>query len=132
MGFTSFHPDRNCSTVPRGRPRRHARRSRVPRGRPRRRFSDGPAQSVSPVLSIDNLTLALPRLGDRRYAVQDLSLAVAAGETLCVVGESGSGKSMTAHAVMGLLPAGVTATVGAIRLAGRDLLELDEAALCDL
>jgi peptide/nickel transport system ATP-binding protein len=85
---------------------------------------------VSPVLSIDNLTLALPRLGDRRYAVQDLSLAVAAGETLCVVGESGSGKSMTAHAVMGLLPAGVRPVAGSIRLDGVELLGRDEASLC--
>jgi peptide/nickel transport system ATP-binding protein len=85
-----------------------------------------------PVLAVENLTLALPHTADRRHAVRDLSLAIRPGETLCVVGESGSGKSMTAHAVMGLLPSGVAATAGAIRLAGRDLLALDEAALCDL
>jgi peptide/nickel transport system ATP-binding protein len=85
---------------------------------------------VSPVLTIDQLTLALPGQADRRYAVQNLSLSVAAGETLCVVGESGSGKSMTAYAVMGLLPPGVRAAAGSIRLAGIELLGRDEASLC--
>ena len=61
-------------------------------------------EGATPVLAIDDLTLALPRLSDRRNAVQNLSLTVATGETLCVVGESGSGKSLTAYAVMGLLP----------------------------
>ena len=87
-------------------------------------------QSVAPVLSIDNLTLALPRLADRSHAVENLSLTLGAGETLCVVGESGSGKSMTAYAVMGLLPAGVRAVAGSIRLAGVELLGRDEASLC--
>ena len=81
---------------------------------------------ADPVLSIDNLSLALPKAGDRAFAIQDLSLTVEAGQTLCVVGESGSGKSMTALAVMGLLPRAVKATGGAIRLMGRDLLTLNE------
>jgi peptide/nickel transport system ATP-binding protein len=84
----------------------------------------------APILAIENLTLALPRFADRVHAVRDLSLSVRAGETLCVVGESGSGKSMTAHAVMGLLPGSVTARAGAIRLAGRDILGLGEGEMC--
>jgi peptide/nickel transport system ATP-binding protein len=87
-------------------------------------------QGATPVLAIDDLTLALPRLSDRRNAVQNLSLTVAAGETLCVVGESGSGKSLTAYAVMGLLPRGVRAVSGSIRLTGTELLGRDEASLC--
>ena len=86
----------------------------------------------APVLSIEKLTLALPALADRAHAVEQVTLSIGAGETLCVVGESGSGKSMIAHAVMGLLPKAVKPAGGAIRLAGRDLLQLDEAAMQDL
>ncbi|MBN8907161.1 MAG: ABC transporter ATP-binding protein, partial [Rhodospirillales bacterium] len=82
-----------------------------------------------PVLSIDGLSLALPMAGDRALAIKGLSLTLAAGETLCVVGESGSGKSMTALAVMGLLPRAVKPTAGVIRLMGRDLLQLSETQM---
>jgi peptide/nickel transport system ATP-binding protein len=84
----------------------------------------------TPVLALEGVALALPKLADRPYAVRDVTLAIAPGETLCLVGESGSGKSMLAAAVMGLLPEGVAVTSGAIRLAGRDLLGLDETAMC--
>ena len=78
------------------------------------------------VLKIENLSLALPKLADRSHAVQGLNLEIDAGETLCVVGESGSGKSMTAHAVIGLLPNAVKPVGGSIQLAGRELIGLSE------
>lgn len=80
-------------------------------------------------LLISNLKLALPHDSDRNYAVNNVSLAIAPGETLCVVGESGSGKSMLAHAVMGLLPKAVKPSSGTIHLAGRELLRLNETAM---
>ncbi|MGO4571591.1 ABC transporter ATP-binding protein [Microvirga sp. 2TAF3] len=86
----------------------------------------------SPVLSIENLSIGLPRLADRQYAIKDLSLSIAPGETLCVVGESGSGKSMTAMATIGLLPHGVEVLSGSIKLAGTDLLSLSEQGWCDM
>ena len=50
------------------------------------------------------------------------------GETLCIAGESGSGKSMTALAIMGLLPQPAARIAGgSIRLGGTDLATLDEA-----
>ena len=61
----------------------------------------------------------------------DVDLTLAPGEVLGLVGESGSGKSMTALALMGLLPKG-SATGGAARLAGRDLLDLGERDWLDV
>src|SRR5918993_1281412 len=87
---------------------------------------------AEPALAIERLTLALPPGADRAHAVEDLSLAIGAGETLCIVGESGSGKSLTAHAVMGLLPRGVRPVSGRIRLGAQDVLGLDERAMRDL
>ncbi len=87
---------------------------------------------TEPVLAIDRLSLALPALADRPFAIQDLSLSLDRGETLCVVGESGSGKSLTALATMGLLPKAVKPAGGAIRLAGRDLLSLSERQMRDV
>ena len=52
--------------------------------------------------------------------MQGINLTVGAGEIVCVVGESGSGKSVTAQAVMGLLPKGaMQVESGSIRLRGR-------------
>ena len=76
-----------------------------------------------PVLSIDQLCVALPAGADRADAVQGLSLQLHAGETLCVVGESGSGKSVLATTVMGLLAPELKVRQGSLRLQGEDLLQ---------
>ena len=55
-----------------------------------------------------------------------------AGEILCIVGESGSGKSMTATAIMGLLPRSVKLAGGTILLRGQDLLALSETEMREL
>jgi peptide/nickel transport system ATP-binding protein len=63
-------------------------------------------------------------------AVDGVSCAVGAGETLAVVGESGCGKSVTALSILRLVPQPPGRIVGgAIRFAGRDLLGLSEAAM---
>ena len=82
-----------------------------------------------PLLSIQHLSIALPRGGDRPFAVQDVSYDIHAGEILCIVGESGSGKSRSANAIMGLLPDYLTPQQGRILLRGTDLLRQDEATL---
>ena len=74
------------------------------------------------LLDINDLFIQLPAGADRAYAVQKVDLDLAQGETLCVVGESGSGKSLTARAVMGLLPAPhVQVSNGQINFNGEDL-----------
>jgi len=75
-----------------------------------------------PVIEISDLTVALPRGADRRNAVENIALTVGQGEIVCVVGESGSGKSVTAQAIMGLLPPGqLTLADGSILLEGSEL-----------
>ncbi len=83
----------------------------------------------TPVLDVRGLTVALPEGADRERAVEDVSLTVDRGEIVCLVGESGSGKSVIAHTIMGLLPKGLAATAGEVRLTGENLLAVDEARL---
>jgi peptide/nickel transport system ATP-binding protein len=79
------------------------------------------------LLSVENLTIALPSAGDRVNAVEGLSFNLNPGEILCIVGESGSGKSMTASAIMGLLPdTGVKVQSGRILFRGEDLLQMSD------
>ena len=85
--------------------------------------------SPSPVLVLDQLSVRLPAGADRPHAMKDVSLAIAGNEILCVVGESGSGKSMTANAIMRLLPGGVTIDGGKVLFDGRDLTQLTEAEM---
>ena len=87
---------------------------------------------ITSVLDITNLTVDLPRGSDRPHAIEDITLSVGAGEIVCVVGESGSGKSVTAQAVMGLLPREPTASKGRILLEGENVLEATPARLRDL
>ena len=74
------------------------------------------------LLSINDLNVRLPAGSERHYAVEDVSYALAPREILCVVGESGSCKSLTARAIMGLLPAPhVLYEKGEILFQGEDL-----------
>jgi len=86
----------------------------------------------SPLLSIKDLGVRLPAGAERQSAVENLSLDLARGEILCIVGESGSGKSVTAQAVMGLLPSNLPRPTGQVLFEGRDLLTLSERARRDL
>lgn len=82
-----------------------------------------------PVLEIQQLQISLPPGADRAHAVSGLDLRLHRGQTLCVVGESGSGKSVTATAVMGLLPPQLRLTGGDIRLLGESLPQASSARL---
>ena len=88
--------------------------------------STGPTRRTSGEgLDVTDLRIERARAGVAQTIVSGVSLAVAKGESIGIVGESGSGKSMTARAVTGLLPAGLTAT-GSISYGNRNLLDLSE------
>ena len=80
------------------------------------------------LLNVDNLTVDLPTPQGARNIVRGVSFSLAPGESLGVVGESGSGKTMTALALMGLLPDGAIVS-GAINFEGRDLARLSESEM---
>ncbi|MFI8186136.1 ABC transporter ATP-binding protein [Actinacidiphila glaucinigra] len=77
------------------------------------------------LLDVRGLTV---RTTDDRVLVDDLSFTVERGERLGLIGESGSGKSLSTLAVLGLLPAGMTAT-GSIELAGTQIVGASDKRL---
>ena len=84
------------------------------------------------LLRVEHLSVALPPGSDRSHAIKDISFDLRAGEILCIVGESGSGKSISANAIMGLLPDYLRPESGRILFKGRDLLRLAEEDLLAL
>ncbi len=77
----------------------------------------------SPILEIRDLKIALPEGSDRPFALDGLNLTVKPGEIVCMVGESGSGKSLSAGAIMRLLPEPhVHVAGGSINFLGEDIL----------
>ncbi|MEM9370826.1 MAG: ABC transporter ATP-binding protein [Pseudomonadota bacterium] len=82
------------------------------------------------LLEIDDLHIALPTGGQRPFAVQKANLHLEPNEILCIVGESGSGKSLTARAVMGLLPRPhVRISQGMVNFRGEDLAAASAARM---
>lgn len=81
----------------------------------------------TPLLDVQSLDISI----GANTILHDLSFDLAAGDTLGIVGESGSGKSMTALAVMQLLPSGASVQ-GSIRFAEHDITDLEEPVLQSL
>ena len=86
---------------------------------------------MAPLLDVCDLTVTFPGMTGPAHVLDGVSFSVAPGEAVGIVGESGCGKSMTALAIMGLLPP-TAAARGHIRLGDDDLMALPEPALCDL
>jgi peptide/nickel transport system ATP-binding protein len=84
---------------------------------------------LEPILSVRDLSVFFRGEGAWRPAVAKLSFDVGPRETLAVVGESGSGKSVTALAVMGLLPTANSRIEGVVRLDGRDISGLSDTRM---
>jgi peptide/nickel transport system ATP-binding protein len=83
------------------------------------------------LLDVQDLRVTLNTSRGPAEALRGISFSMARGDTVGLIGESGCGKSITALALMGLLPEGARVS-GSIRFAGQELTTLDEAALCKL
>jgi oligopeptide transport system ATP-binding protein len=76
---------------------------------------------TAPLLDVENLEVRFWTRRGTVHAVNDISFSLSPGETLGIVGESGCGKSVTALALMGILPRAGRVTAGTVRYDGRDL-----------
>src|SRR5258708_23878510 len=86
-----------------------------------------------PLLAIKNLTLEFGAGPEAVRAVDDVSLAIATGETVCLVGESGCGKSVTALSIARLVPTPPARYPGGkILLNGHDVLRMSKAQLREI
>lgn len=87
--------------------------------------STGASGGAPPLLRVDGLTVTLRTADGRDLPVlAQIGFDVAAGESVGLVGESGSGKTVTALALVGLLPGAMRVTGGRALFQGRDLLTL--------
>ena len=87
--------------------------------------------SDEPLLTVRDLVVGLDTPRGPADAVRGVSFTIGRGETLGLIGESGCGKSLTALALLGLLPEGARVT-GSVRFGGRELVGMPEEALCRL
>ncbi|WP_284313336.1 ABC transporter ATP-binding protein [Labrys miyagiensis] len=83
-------------------------------------------------LSVRDLTVSLPEGMERAHAVERISFDLMRGQILCTIGESGSGKSITANAIMGLLPRVIRVASGSIHLNGMNIIGLPPEKLRSL
>jgi peptide/nickel transport system permease protein len=81
------------------------------------------------LLEVEGLSVAFPGRDSPQVVVDGVDLGLRAGETLALVGESGSGKTITALAIMGLLPPGGSILAGHVRYMGREMVGLGEPEL---
>jgi peptide/nickel transport system permease protein len=95
----------------------------------------GPASAVTTppaedrLLAVQHLSVSFPGQEQDMRVVEDVTFDVAAGEIVGIVGESGCGKSVTASAIIGLLPGSGRIDGGSIWFGDRDLARASEAEL---
>jgi len=86
-----------------------------------------------PLLSVSDLRVTFSRRGRRAvHAVDGVSFDVEPGQTIGLVGESGCGKSVTALAILGLLPRRGAQVSGSVQFSGQELLKLSDAELREI
>jgi len=83
------------------------------------------------LVAIENLTIAFPTPAGLSHAVRGVSLRIGA-QKLGIVGESGSGKSLTARAILRLLPDNARVTADHLTFDGIDILHANERTLRDI
>ncbi|MCB8823046.1 ABC transporter ATP-binding protein [Microvirga rosea] len=85
------------------------------------------------LLRVENLSIRFDGAPPDVNVVDDVTLSVAKGKTLCLVGESGCGKSVTALSLMGLLPTPPARIVGgSAYFGGKDLFRMSEREKADM
>jgi oligopeptide/dipeptide ABC transporter ATP-binding protein len=91
-----------------------------------------PATVGEPILSVHDLRVSFQVRGGEVEVVRGVSFELRRGETLAVVGESGSGKTLTALALLGLIPGRNVKVTGDVRYRGINLVGAGEATLASL
>jgi peptide/nickel transport system ATP-binding protein len=81
---------------------------------------------MAPLLDVKNLRLDIPVMNGMLRPVRGVDLTVEKGETVAIVGESGCGKSLTALAIMGLLPRNARLSADRVELSGESLVGLSQ------
>ncbi|ONG50193.1 dipeptide ABC transporter ATP-binding protein DppD [Pseudoroseomonas deserti] len=84
---------------------------------------------MQPLVEVEDLSVDFVTRESRVRAVNGVSFSMMPGEVMCMLGESGSGKSVTMRALMRLLPPKRSEIGGRIRIAGQDVLAMDDRAL---
>ncbi len=87
---------------------------------------------MNPVLEVKNLNVDLPLPAGMLHAVRNVTFHVGRGETVSLVGESGCGKSMTALAIMKLLPRNAIEESEVLFFEGQDLMKTRESEMADI
>ena len=87
---------------------------------------------MSALLRTEGLNVKIPIASGLLHPVRNVSFSLDRGETFCIVGESGCGKSLTALAIMDLLPSRATRSVSRLSLAGEDLSRAPRARMADI
>lgn len=87
---------------------------------------------MTALLEVADLKVDIPLATGVLHPVRGISFSVAPGETLCIVGESGCGKSLTALAIMDLLPKQAKRSATRLHFAGTDLMKLDHDGMADV
>jgi peptide/nickel transport system permease protein len=114
-------PRRRTSLTARYAPTRPRRRSRL--------TTRLDAQSQTPLLSVEGLSIGFDLSDGTTSVVEDVNFDINPGETVGLMGESGCGKTITAMSILGLLPGTGRITAGRILFAGHDLAALSDRGL---